>query len=137
MPKHVILRSARLLALSALITTPWLTGCQTTSPAPDASAGPAAEASVQPHLTDAQVAEQYGGDGMMIPLDGSSLEAFESSLASVQRHSSESKYTTLTNAIDYLLLYDLGAGGDRAKLAQSLDGMNGEQVIRRVSWQKK
>jgi len=81
--------------------------------------------------------EPWDGDGMDIPLDGSSLEAFERSLARVKAHSSPSNYTTLVNAIDYLVVYDLAAKRDRAKLAANLDGLTGRQVIDRVSWQRK
>lgn len=84
----------------------------------------------------AEPIEPWDGDGMDIPLDGSSLEAFEKSLARVQAHTSASSYTTLINAIDYLLVYDLSANRDKAKLAANLDGLTGREVVDRVSWRK-
>jgi len=84
----------------------------------------------------AEAVEPWDGDGMDIPLDGSSLEAFEKSLARVEAHTSPSTYTTLVNAIDYLLLYDLSAKRDKAKLAANLDGATGREVIDKVRWTK-
>ena len=80
--------------------------------------------------------EPWDGDGMEIPLDGSSLEAFETSLARVEAHTSPEDYTTLVNAIDYLLFYDLNARQDRAKLASILDGLTPREVIERVEGQR-
>lgn len=80
--------------------------------------------------------EPWEGDGMEIPLDGSSLEAFETSLARVQAHTSPENYATLVNGIEYLLVYDLAARRDRAKLASHLDGLTPYQVLERVGWRK-
>ena len=80
--------------------------------------------------------EPWDGDGMEIPLDGSSLEAFETSLARVEAYTSPDEYTTLLNAIEYLLFYDLSAGRDRAKLASNLDGLTPNEVIAKVHWQR-
>jgi hypothetical protein len=80
--------------------------------------------------------EPWEGDGMEIPLDGSSLEAFDTSLARVEAHTSPENYTTLLNAIEYLLFYDLSAGRDRTRLASNLDGLTPNEVIAKVHWQK-
>jgi hypothetical protein len=80
--------------------------------------------------------EPWEGDGMEITLDGSSLEAFETSLARVQAHTSEANYTTLVNAIEYLLVYDLASQRDRAKLAARLDGKTAYQVLEKVGWRR-
>ncbi|RPH95548.1 MAG: hypothetical protein EHM68_12540 [Lysobacterales bacterium] len=80
--------------------------------------------------------EPWDGDGMDIPLDGSSLEAFETSLARVQAHTTPSNYTTLVNAIEYLLVYDLEIKRDRARLAAKLDGQTPYDVLQRVGWRK-
>jgi hypothetical protein len=80
--------------------------------------------------------EPWEGDGMEIPLDGSSLEAFETSLARVQAHTSPKNYTTLVNGIEYLLVYDLAAKRDRAKLASHLDGLTPYQVLEKVGWRR-
>jgi len=81
--------------------------------------------------------EPWDGDGMDIPLDGSSLEAFDNSLARVKAHTSPDNYTTLVNAIDYLLVYDLAAKRDRATLVSRLDGLTPNEVIAKVSWGSK
>lgn len=80
--------------------------------------------------------EPWDGDGMDIPLDGSSVEAFDKSLARVKAYSSPSNYTTLENAIDYLMVYDLSAKRDKAKLVANLDGMTGHEVVGLISWRK-
>jgi len=106
-----------------------LTACAATTSAQPPSQAAAAVPAEEP-------VEPWDGDGMDIPLDGSSLEAFDKSLARVKAHAKPSSYTTLINAIDYLLVYDLSAKRDRAKLAANLDGLTGRQVIDKVSWQK-
>jgi hypothetical protein len=83
-----------------------------------------------------QAVEPWDGDGMDIPLDGSSLEAFDRYMARVKAHSTEANYTTLENAIEYLLVYDLGAKRDKATLVSRLDGLTGRQVVDKVGWQK-
>ena len=83
--------------------------------------------------TEINVEDTTGPRGLDIPLDGSSLEAFDKSLEKVKKTSPESDYKTLENALDYLLLYDLGAQGDRAKLASRLDGMTGQEILEKVN----
>lgn len=80
--------------------------------------------------------EPWDGDGMDIPLDGSSMETWERSMARVKAHSTPANYTTLTNAIDYLLVYDLSARRDMNKLIVILDGLTGYEVVQRISWRK-
>ncbi len=73
---------------------------------------------------------------MQIPVDGSSLRAFNKSLEEIKEQANEANYTTLENAIQYLLVYDLGVGRDKAKLAENLDGLTGDQIIDKVQWRK-
>lgn len=113
-----------ILAAFALI----LSACATAS-----STQPSAEATPAP---TAEPIEPWDGDGMEIPLDGTSLEAFDKSLARVKAHTSPEAYTTLVNAIDYLLVYNLASKGDKATLATHLDGMTGRQVVDQVKWRK-
>jgi len=117
----------RLAAATLLILL--LAACSATSATKPPEPSPAAVAVEEP-------VEPWDGDGMDIPLDGSSLEAFNKSLARVEAHTNPSSYTTLINAIEYLVVYDLSAKRDRTKLAANLDGMTGRQVINMVSWQK-
>jgi hypothetical protein len=110
-------------ALAALV----LTACAAQSPQPE---------STQP-AEKTYSFEPWEGDGMEIPLDGSSLEAFETSLARVKAHTSAQNYTTLINAIEYHLMYDLSAKRNRTKLAANLDGMTPQEVIDKVIWRNK
>ena len=117
-------------------TAPWLLlpmaliligGCAATTdsnPEPDAVIEQAAEI------------EPWDGDGMEIPLDGSSMEAWQRSMERVKAHSRPETYSSLESAIKYLLTYDLAARGDKEKLIGQLDGMTGYEVISRVRWQK-
>lgn len=110
-------------ALAALI----LVACAAQNPQSDPA----------PQAETAYSFEPWEGDGMDIPLDGSSLEAFETSLARVKAHTSAENYKTLVNAIEYHLFYDLSAERDRAKLAANLDGMTPKEVIDKVIWRNK
>jgi hypothetical protein len=107
-----------------------LAACATTAPT-----GPTGNSAAT--VAPAEPVEPWDGDGMDIPLDGTSLEAFDKSLARVKAYTSAEHYTTLVNAIDYLLVYDLSAKRDRAALAANLNGLTGHQVVDKVGWQKK
>jgi hypothetical protein len=80
--------------------------------------------------------EPWDGDGMEIPLDGSSLDAFEASMARVKAHTSQKNYTTLQYAIDYLLVYELRVQRDKARLAELLDGKTPNEVLRMINRQE-
>ena len=116
-----------------------LSACATTEPGKNETSG--AKQDTQQAATtqgpDADVVELYNGDGMLMPLDGSSLEAFNASLAKVKRNTSTKSYTTLFNAIEYLLTYELSVKQDRTLLAKKLDGLNGNEIIDKVHWQRK
>ena len=80
------------------------------------------------------IAEIPGGKGLERAMDGSSLKAFERSLELVKITGSVGEYTSLLDAIEYLLIYDLGARNDREKLAARLDGVTGREILSRVKW---
>lgn len=122
--------------LPAVMAAVLLSACASSQPADSGPADPKQVPAVK-QGPDQDVIEAYGGDGMKIPLDGSSLAAFETSLEKVKRNTSPDKYETLTNAIDYLLVYDLAAQRDREKLAARLDGNSGYEIVDKVGWQKK
>ena len=82
------------------------------------------------------IVDDYDGDGMDMPLDGTSLDAFEASLKKVERNTSATNFKALNNAISYLMIYDLGAQNDRAKLAANLNGLTGFEVVGKVRWRK-
>lgn len=117
--------SLLLSALAALV----LGACASTS-----SEKPAVKAEAEPEPV--YEIEPWEGDGMTIPMDGSSMEAWNRSLARVKAHSKESTYTTLENAIEYLLMYDLKSYRDMNKLIERLDGLTGYEIIAKVGWRK-
>lgn len=120
------------LAVSAVI---FLAACAAPQSKSSEESDPVvADASGQTSESDA--IDTYKGDGMELPLDGSNLDAWDASMARVKRHSTEASYTTLENAIDYLLVYDLEVRGDKEKLVAKLDGLTGYEVVDRVKWRK-
>jgi len=104
------------------------------SKSPEVSDQAVADESQQ--ISEPAVIDTYEGDGMEIPLDGSSLEAWDASMARVKRHSTEESYTTLKNAIGYLLVYDLEVRRDKEKLVAKLNGLTGYEVVAKVGWRK-
>ena len=105
---------------------------QSTSPEEPEQA--VADASEQ--VSEPEVVDTYEGDGMEIPLDGSSLEAFDVSMARIKKHSAESSYITLENAIEYLLVYDLEVRRNKEKLVAKLNGLTGYEIMAKVGWRK-
>ena len=95
---------------------------------------PAAEPA--PQVAEARVVDDFEGDGLTLTLDGSSLEAFEASMARIKRHTDEASYKSLNGAIGYLLVYDLETRGNKEKLAAKLDGKTGYEVLGMVGWRK-
>lgn len=73
--------------------------------------------------------------GMHMAFDGSSTEAFEKSMESIQAETTEAEFTTVQNAIDYLLVYDLAARGNPEVLYKRLDGKTPADMLRTVNWQ--
>jgi len=86
--------------------------------------------------TDEAEKEVAPDPGMQIPVDGSSLDAFNASLETIKAQAQEPSYITLENAIQYLLVYDLTANRDMVKLAKNLDGLTGDEIIGRVKWRQ-
>ena len=111
------------LSLALLMAMGALSGCATTAPAEVAQAEP------EPEIVD-----DYDGDGMLLTLDGSSMETWNASLARIGRHTHPPMFKTLNSAIDYLEVYDLRAKGKKENLIKLLDGMTGYEVIEQVGW---
>ncbi len=125
--------SKTLLAVLALTAALALT----VSGAVLAESGEEATEAAPPNLpTDEEIAELYDGDGMKIPLDGTSLENFNASMELIKKHSTASSYKSLENAIQYLLIYDLEVRRDKEALAAKLNGVDGYDVKSRVGWRK-
>ena len=72
--------------------------------------------------------------GLDMAVDGSSLEAFEKSLAKIKETCTEVEYKSLEGALEYLMIYDLGAKRNREKLAARLDGSTGYEITKMVKW---
>ncbi|MGH8033673.1 MAG: hypothetical protein ACREO9_00495, partial [Lysobacterales bacterium] len=104
--------------------------------APAASADSPAPVTSAPAVNPDPAPAPAPSAGMSIPVDGTSLETFDASLARIKKDSTAAEYTTLTNAIDYLLVYNLSAGRDRTKLAALLNGETAEQIIAMVDDRK-
>jgi len=72
--------------------------------------------------------------GMSIPFDGSSTEAFNASLDKIKAETTDAEFTTVQNALDYLLVYDLGSRGDPEALYERLDGTTPAEMVKMVKW---
>ena len=66
---------------------------------------------------------------MDVPLDGSSVEAFQAGLARVDEEATEKQYRIVMSSLDYLLLYDIGAQRNKSRLYANLDGKSPNQII--------
>jgi hypothetical protein len=69
---------------------------------------------------------------MDIPMHGENIEAFNASLERVKAGATEGQYKMLEMALDWLLLYDIGARGNREALYQRLDGKTPNEIIERT-----
>jgi len=139
---HMISRnslfSVWLLTLSGLIITPAVFAQDSIPEAVTEASSQASDSVAEPSVAVAKPAADTDDldPGMQIPVDGSSLEAFNASLESVKEKATEANYTTLENAIQWFLVYDIGAGGDMAKVAKNLDGLTADEIINKVEWSR-
>ena len=127
------------LAITVLITIPLLLLATFSAQSETEQSGTEAGATVSEISTasDAVDSEDKAeATGLDIVMDGSSLEAFEKSMEQVKETSTAAEYKALKGALDYLLLYDLGAKRNKAKLAERLNGRTGNEIIKRVGWGK-
>jgi len=84
----------------------------------------------------AEVAGNVAGEGMEMPLDGTSVATFDASLALVKQHTNEENYRSLEKAISYLMAFDISVRNDKARLASRLNGMNGYEVVAKYNKDK-
>jgi len=89
-----------------------------------------------PAEAEAKAVEEAGSPGMSIPLAGDSIDAFEETLEMIQAETTVAEFTTLQDALDYLLVYDLGARRDRKLLYERLDGKTPTEVLEMVNWRQ-
>ncbi|NIP16774.1 MAG: hypothetical protein GWM87_00380 [Xanthomonadales bacterium] len=64
-----------------------------------------------------------------VPLDGSSVEAFESGLEKVRSEASPEDYNRLSQALKWHQFYNLAAKSDKEKLYRLLDGKTPRQIM--------
>jgi hypothetical protein len=105
---------------------------------PDQVAEESATSAVESGTPEDNIGSSEGADatGLDIVMDGSSLEAFEQSMEQVKETGTALEYKSLTGAIDYLLIYDIGAKNNMKLLATRLNGITAGEVIQRVNWRK-
>ena len=118
-----------------ILSAVFLTACASSQTASSKTPEPSAAESA-PQAAQAEIVDDYEGDGLELTLDGSSMEAFDASMARIKRHTDEASYKSLDSAIGYLLVYDLEARGNKEKLVAKLDGKTGYEVLDMVGWRK-
>jgi hypothetical protein len=126
----------RLFGAAAFLSILWLTIFTLPAVAQDETAGNeevvvAEDIDATGSATDA---DPDWSPGMYLPFDGSSVDAFNGSLEAIQEQSTEAEFTTLKNALDYLLVYDLAARRDPEVLYERLNGKTPADVIGMVKW---
>ena len=117
-----------------IMSSAYLSGCASS---PSETAPPVVseqEAAIPVEV--AVVEDDYDGDGLELTLDGSSMEAWDASMARIKRHTDEASYKSLEAAVGYLMVYDLASRRDKEKLIKNLDGMTGYEVLAKVGWRK-
>jgi predicted small secreted protein len=107
---------ALVLALAAVVCAPAVLGA--------GSDGDPAGSAIENAVT-----EQAPVSVMDLPMDGTSVEAFDASLERVKSGTSEGEYRQLKMALEWLLLYDIGARGDREALYRRLDGKSPNEIM--------
>ena len=86
-------------------------------------------------IADAQDS-QAEPTGLNIPMDGTSLEAWNQSMEKVKEVGGQREYNRLQDAFDYLLMFDIGAKNNPATLASRLNGLTGNEILKRVAYRK-
>ena len=124
--QHIFRATIAVLLLSILLTS----GCATTTPE---ATNPS---SAQPEEQPEWAIEPWDGYGLDIPLDGTSMAAWERSLVSVKAYSEPDDYERLLSAIEYLRVYDLAARGKMEILITRLNGLTGYEILTKVNWRK-
>jgi len=80
--------------------------------------------------------EPWDGDGLDIPIDGSSMDAFNASCARIKAYSTPEEYRAFQNALDWHLTYDLAARKQMELLVPRLDGKTPRELLDTVRWRK-
>ena len=119
------------MGLLALITSTCLLACKPAPAEPAVTAAePAAASTPEPVAAVAEPTATAEGSAIMAqPLDGSSVEAFEQGMQKVREEATPEEAMRLDSAIQYLMVYDLAAKRDKAKLYARLNGKTPNEVI--------
>lgn len=89
--------------------------------------------------TDTQEAAKPGGETaagqlsvMDMPVNFSTPEDVEKSIEKVRQEAGETEALRLTNALGYILAYDLSLGRDKEKMYKKLDGRTPNAIIAKM-----
>ncbi|MFC1688118.1 hypothetical protein ACFL0N_03455 [Pseudomonadota bacterium] len=118
--------------LAAMVFLAGCAGSQSQSAAAKAEKTPEPAAPA----VDTEIVDVYNGDGLKLPLDGSSVDAFNASMARVKRYTTEIDYQSLNSAIGYMMVYDLEVRGKKEVLVGKLNGKTGYEVIDMIDTQR-
>jgi len=91
-----------------------------------AAPAPAAQAE------EAAAAESEGVSIMDKPVNFSTPEDVDKSIEAVREQAGEAEARTLTNALGYILAYDLSIGRDKEKRYQKLNGRTPNEIIAKM-----
>ncbi len=83
----------------------------------------------EPRESTGQEAEDTASAVMSQPLDGSSQEAFDASLARVETDATPDEYARLKNALGMMSAYDLAIRSNPSLLPQRVDGKTPSEVV--------
>lgn len=75
---------------------------------------------------------EEAGYGLTMIVDGSSPKAFQESLEIIASDSTDEQYRSLDSALRYMEMYSPESWEGNAALYESLDGMSGEEIIKRA-----
>lgn len=86
--------------------------------------------------SEATMAETTTGDEpasvMDLPVDFSTPEDVEKSIEKVRQQAGEAQARDLTNALGYILAYDLSFGRDKEKMYKKLNGRTPSEIIAKM-----
>ena len=75
------------------------------------------------------ITEESGSSLMNQPVDFSSAEAAEETLQNIREKEGDKSYQHVTNAMQFIMVYDLSIRKNKELLYKKLDGMTPEEII--------
>ena len=137
--KHQTIARTTLIVGTVLLLTAnsaWSSVTQEAAEAADTDQPVAAVEAVSDEDKAGSEPEVQERPGMDIPMDGSSLEAWNASLEKVKEAGGPKAVGQIQDAFQYLLTFDLGARNDPALLASRLNGLTGSEIVKRVGYSR-